>query len=376
MFGLFRENILAMKEYEPPLEGRHERDSKGRPYLLLDFNERTVGPPRKIRKLLDIYSKWGQVNLYPDYGKTDQIIADYAKVRKDQVIFTVGGDQGIDLIARATVEKGDKIIIPTPTFDMFKQSGQIQGARFTHPRYKEVGDEFQFPLEEVLDNIDKDTRLVVVCNPNNPTGTTVSKEDVERVIKRAKEFDAAIMADEAYHEFNQIISVRDLIDVYNNLIIVRSFSKVGGIASLRPGYDISQESNIKQLRKIRGPYDPNQPAAVAVSGFKYKDTVKEMMKYIREVMDEAKPATERFFKDKGIKAYKSGSNFILVDPSPLSSKEIYSFLDTYANEEYRGIRVRMKSDPPNTFRVTIGTKNNMDYFMEAFTAFLDHKKGG
>jgi histidinol-phosphate aminotransferase len=374
---LFKDYIeKGMKKYDPPLEGRSERDLKGRPFLLLDFNEGTVPPPKKIRKVLGIYINAGELQLYPEYGDTDQVIATYAGVGKNQVIFTVGADQGIDIISRGIVEKGDKVIITEPTFDMFDQSAKLEGAKIVAPRYVESGDDFSFPLEEVLDTIDKDTRLVVVCNPNNPTGTIVSKENVEKVIKRANEFDSAVMVDEAYHEFNQEISVKDLVDRYNNLFITRSFSKVGRIASLRPGYVISQEYNIEQLNKIRGPYDPNSLASIAVRCFKYKDTVREMMGYIREVMEEAKPATERFFKENGIKAYKSGSNFILVNPSPFYSKDIYSFLESYANEKYRGIRVRMKRDPPNTFRVTIGTKKNMNYFMEAFRGFLDSKKGG
>ncbi|MDI6807175.1 MAG: histidinol-phosphate aminotransferase family protein, partial [Candidatus Aenigmarchaeota archaeon] len=100
---MFRENILEMEEYKPPLEGRSEG------YLLLDFNERIVPPPRRIRRLLERYSKTGNIHIYPEYSDIDKIISDYAGVKGEQIIFTNGSDQGIDIIFRATVDKGDKV---------------------------------------------------------------------------------------------------------------------------------------------------------------------------------------------------------------------------------------------------------------------------
>lgn len=355
-----------MDEYKPPLEGR----SKG--YLLLDFNERTIPPPKKIRTLLEDYSREGKIHVYPEYDNLDEIIANYAGVRREEIIFTNGSDQGIDIIFRATVEKGDKVIIPSPSFAMFYQSAGTQGANIITPRYK--GDELLYPIEEVLDNIDKDTSLVIVCNPNNPTGSIVYKEDIQKVVKRSKEFDAAVMIDEAYHEFNPSITAKDLINSNENVFVTRSFSKVLGIAALRVGYVISQKNNINQLRKIRGPYDCNMEAVAVVKALNYKDTIKEMMSYIKEVMDEAKPRTEEFFKNKGVKVYPSGANFLLVDPKPWCSGEIYEFLKSYEiPEKYRGILVRPRPDPPNTIRVTIGTNEDMNYFMEAFEKFLESK---
>ena len=368
---MFRKNILEMEKYSPPLEGR----SSG--YLLLDFNERTIPPPRRIRNLLEEYSREGKVHVYPEYNDLDEIIANYAGVNRREVIFTNGSDQGIDIIFRGMVEKGDKVIIPSPSFKMFYQSAGLQGAKVVDTKYRD--EEFLYPLEEVLDNIDKDTSLVVVCNPNNPTGTIVYKEDVEKIAKKGKEFGTDVMVDEAYHEFNPNITSKDLINSYDNIFITRSFSKVLGIASLRAGYVLSQENNIKQLRKIRGPYACNMEAVSVVSGLEYKDTIKEMMSYIKEVMNEAKPRTEEFFKDKGIKFCPSGANFLLIDPSPLDSEEIYGFLKSYEIRgdddgiKYKGILVRPRSDPPNTIRVTIGTNEDMNYFMEAFTEFLESK---
>jgi histidinol-phosphate/aromatic aminotransferase/cobyric acid decarboxylase-like protein len=142
---------------------------------------------------------------------------------------------------------------------------------------------------------------------------------------------------------------------------------------MRPGYLLSQEKNIKELRKVRGPYDVNMGAVSILKALKYTDTRNEMMNYINEVMKLAKPTTENFLRKNGIKYYESSSNFILIDPTPLNSIEIYDFLKSYDNPKYRGILVRPRTDPPNTFRLTIGRNKDMDYFMDAFDAYLKKK---
>lgn len=399
MFDLFRKNILSMGEYVPPLEGRSEKDAQGRGYLLLDFNERTIPPPKRIRDLGRSYEE----NVYPWYKGVDEIIAGYAGVKMGQTYIVNGSDQGIDITARGNVGEWDvdfipmdsvkkldivlppesklaliyrqKVVFPTPSFAMFKQSSDLQAAQIVSPRYKEPN--FSYPLKEVLDDIDKHTALVIACNPNNPTGTVIDVNDLDKVAKKCKNSGrmggTAFMIDEAYHEFDKKITAKDLIDLYDNVFISRSFSKVLGIAALRAGYVLSQEQNIAQLRKIRGPYDVNMEASSIVRTLKYKDTVKEMMSYIKEVMEEAKPRTEEFFRERRIKFYESAANFLLVDSSPFSSLEIYEFLKSCESPEYRGILVRPRLDPENTFRVTIGTNENMDYFMTAFDKFLESK---
>lgn len=387
MFGLFRENILSMGEYVPPLEGRTETDENGRKYLLLDFNERTTPPPRRIRNLEKSYEE----NVYPWYKGVDDVIAEYAGVKIGQAYIVNGSDQGIDIIVRGAVGGWDiewepdgkhaivyqqKVVFPTPSFAMFEQSAKLQEAKIVSPRYKSP--DLSYPLREILDEIDKHTALVIACNPNNPTGTTIDVNALDEIAKKCKNSGrpggTAFMIDEAYHEFDMSITAKDLINLHDNVFISRTFSKVLGIAALRAGYVLSQEQNLAQLKKIRGPYDVNMEAASIVRTLKYKDTVRGMMSYIKEVMEEAKPKTEEFFREKGIEFYGSAANFLLVDPSPINSLEIYEFLKSYESQKYRGILIRPRSDPPNTFRVTMGTNDDMDYFMSAFSNFLESKK--
>ena len=358
--GIFKENIQKMKEYDPPQEGRYADN-----LLLLDFNERTLGPPQRIRTLLSEYAMSGPLNLYPEYNNSTSKLARYAVVDDDQVLATNGSDQAIKLISDGVIKRpGRKVIIPKPTFAMFEICAEIQSAKIEGPRYKEP--DLSFPLNEVINKIDADTDLVWICNPNNPTGTITPQDEIKKVLEAASP-NTAVAIDECYYEFSGHTS-KDLVNKYPNLLITRSLSKFAGIPSVRIGYIISQKQNIEQLRKIRGPYDVNGFVRPVIDAFYYPDTLIENRSYIDQVMTKSKPLMERFFHENGIKFYPSGANFILVEPT-YSAKEIAQFLDD------RNIRVRLRPDPPNTLRVSIGTVNDTNIFIETFSEFLESQSG-
>ncbi len=350
----FRENIQKMSQYKPPLEGRA---SKG--YLLLDFNEMTIEPSPKVKKALKEFVDSGRLQVYPEYGDLVSRIAQYAGVKSSQVIATNGSDQGIDIIFRAFVKNNDKVIIPTPSFPMFYQSAGIQGAEILKPYYKE---DLSFPFEETLNLTNEDVKLVVVVNPNNPTGTAVSREDLLKIVKKAKNNNIAVLHDEAYFEFSGI-TAKDLIDDFDNLFITRTLSKQFGIASLRAGYVLSQEENIKELLKIRGPYDVNMFAKTAI--LTALDDVDYVRNYIKEVMEKSKPKLEDFFRGNNIKFWKSSANFLLIKPN--DQKRALGVLES------EGILVRPKEGPDNEslIRVSIGTLKDTERFIKAYSKLLN-----
>lgn len=352
---LFRGCIKDMGPYKPPLEGR----SLGG-FLLLDFNERTKPPHPLVREAVERYACSGELHVYPEYGKLDHIVEKHAGVESGQVIVTNGSDQGIDMIYRALVEKGDEVILTAPTFAMLEQSALVQGAKLIRPRYQ--GENLDFPYDEVMQSIGKDTKLVVLCNPNSPTGTTIKKEKSEEIIKRANEFGACVMVDEAYHEFSPELTVADLVDKYSKLFVTRSFSKTLGIPSLRAGYVVSQERNIGELNKIRGPYDVNMFAVVAMLTLSNPAVVDDMRQYVREVMEVSKPILEAFYMENGVRFYPSGANFHLIEAEGLED-----FLRS------KGILIRPRKDPPGTVRVSIGTREDTGRYINAFTEYLKER---
>lgn len=356
---IFLSQIRNMMPYNPPLEGRTGGD-----FLLLDFNERTTSPHPLVLDAIREEVEAGRFQIYPEYGNLDEVLGNYMGVNSDQVIPTNGSDQAIDIVYRAVVDKNDKVILPSPTFAMLEQSAHVEGADIISPRYS--GPDLNFPFEGVMRRIRSDIKLVVICNPNNPTGTVVPREQSEAIIKKAKDVGAAVMIDEAYHEFAPEHTVIDLLDEYDNLFVTRSFSKTMGIARLRAGCVVSQKQNIAELRKIRGPYDVNIMAAQAMKALRHPEVVEDIKAYVAEVMNVSKPILETFYDEHGVKYFPSGAGFHLLETPGLS--------DFLRSRDGLQILVRPRSDPPGTVRVSIGTKGDTEKYIEAFEEFLKQSK--
>lgn len=355
---LFRKVILKMRRYVPPLEGRTVKN-----YLRLDFNERTKPPHPLVQRAVGAYVRKGDFQIYPEYGNLNEILGEYIGVSSDKIMPTNGADQAIDIILRALVKERDRVIIPTPTFPIFEQSANIQGADIVSPRYK--GENLDFPFDEVMQEIQLDVKLVIICNPNNPTGTTVSVEQSCKLIEKAKQLNVAIMVDETYHSFSPELTVLDSIKKFDNLFIIRSFAKNMGVPGLRAGCIIAQKRNIEELIKVRGPYDVSMPAVVAMQTLRYPEVVDDMKAYALEVMDVSKPMIEKFYKENNIRFYPSGANFHLIDDRDGS---ITAFL------KEKNILVRPRSDPKGTVRVSIGTREDTRKYLEALHGYLPTRK--
>lgn len=342
-----------MSHYRPPLEGRSSKD-----YLLLDFNERTTPASPKVKEALRKFIDSERTQVYPEYGNLEEKIAEYAGVKPGQAMVTSGGDQGIDIICRAHLDEGDKVIIPFPSFAMHYQSSGIQGANILEPKYEEDG---SFPLDETLNLISDGVRLIILCNPNNPLGSMIPIEDVEKILKKAKEKEIAVLHDEAYFEFSRI-TAKDLIEKYDNLYVVRTFAKAFGLVASRAGYVVSKENNIQELSKIRGPYDVNMFAKTAILAA--LEDIVHMESYVKEVMEVSKPKLEEFLEKRGVFFYPSRANYLL-----LKMKNPEEITEKIRSE---GILVRPKPDHDGkeAMRVSIGTLKDTEKFIKAMDKVL------
>lgn len=354
MKNLALQRIQEMSPYNPPLAGRREFTG-----LLLDFNERTIPAPLKVRKAIQNLLAKNKLQVYPEYGELERKLAKYAGVNEDQILVTNGSDQAIDLIFRTFTDKDDKVIIPTPSFAMFYQSTQIVGNKILKPLYKKEA--LAFPLEEVLASVDETVKLIVLCNPNNPTGTSISIENIEKIAKKAS--NAILLVDEAYFEFSKLTAV-PLIKKYSNIIVVRTLSKAFGLSSLRVGYIITSSSYIKEILKVRGPYDVNMVAYyAALSAF---DDLKSLQKYADEIMNRAKPMAEEFFTKNGVIFNQSIGNFLLY-------KKIREQEEEILKENGILVRPQNKTNIENTLRLTIGTVEQMKKFVRVYQNVILNK---
>lgn len=338
--SVIKAHILAMSAYKPPLDGRNPDAN-----LLLDFNERTLPVGEKVQRALIDYITSGRLQMYPAYGDIVERIAEYAKVQADQLMITNGSDQGIELVFRSVCSAGDEVVIPGPSFAMYSQCAKIENCVITSPQYTREGG---FPLAEVIASITPSVKLVVISNPNNPCGTLLSREGVETVLKAASSGgnQAAVLVDECYFEYTQE-SVADLVGRYPNLIVTRTFSKTWGIPSLRFGYLMSCAENISALLNVRGPYDINQLAVVAVRAA--LDNFADVSSYIEEVMTRSKPALESFLDESGLQYWESAANYLWVFPDRPEALELAL--------RSEGVLVRPKADAEGRLglRITLGT---------------------
>lgn len=349
--SVIKQHITKMSAYKPPLEGRDPLK-----YTLLDFNERTLPVGEVVQKALIEYIQSGRMQMYPSYSDTVERIANYAGVKPEQLMITNGSDQGIELIFRSVCREGDEAIIAGPTFAMYKQCAGIENLKIVEPEYSmEKG----YPVEAVINAVTDKTRIIAIANPNNPCGTLVKKEEVLRIAKAAPQ--AAILVDECYFEYSRE-TVVDYIDEHPNIFVTRTFSKTWGIPSLRLGYLISQEANITALLNVRGPYDVNQFAIVAVRAA--LQNPEYTLDYVREVMEESKPALEKLLDEKNIPYWNSSANFIWAFPENAEQLEL--------KIREAGILVRPKANLQGKMglRITLGSIEQTTRLVELLSTLL------
>lgn len=243
-----RNSVKNLHAYRPPLAGREG--------LRLDFNESTIGcSPRVLARLreLDVET----LARYPEREPVEAEVARFLKLDTAQVLLTNGVDEGIHLLCSTYLETGDEALIVVPTFAMYALFAAAAGA---HVREVRAGDDFEFPLEALLANINPRTRLIMIANPNNPTGKAVACDVLVQIAEAAP--DAAILIDEAYFEFHGE-TILGFSSLPPNVFVARTFSKAYGLAGLRIGILAGAADPMALVRRVASPYNVNA-AALAI----------------------------------------------------------------------------------------------------------------
>jgi histidinol-phosphate aminotransferase len=311
--------------------------------LRLDMNENTAGcSPRVLAKLRSLSAR--TLALYPCRDAGEKLVAESVGISPTQALLTNGADEAIDTICRAYLEPDNEIIIVVPTFTMYEVFAQTQSAKVVRIP---TGPEFSFPMQRVLDAVNANTRVIVICNPNNPTGIPVAHSSIFKVIEAAP--DAAILVDEAYfHFYGQ--TMMDQISKLPNLFIVRTFSKAYGLAGMRLGLIAGPEGQMSVLRRMASPFNVNAFAleclaeALADRQFieDYVAQVRTTREWLRRELEELK-----------FKCWPSQTNFLLCRFGD-DKKSILSALRA------RGIALRDRPDCEGCVRIGIGTQQEME----------------
>lgn len=338
-----KQSVRNMRPYSPPTQGRGGK-------MRLDFNENTVGcSPRVLAAVTQALSD-EKVAMYPEYSDAKTEIAKFLGVADDQLTFTNGTDEAIQLLINTFFEVGDELVILNPSYAMYRFYAEVAGVQVTEVAYR-IEDELSFPLQSLTEKITQATKGVFIANPNNPTGRAISVSDVVTILEHSPQ--TIVLLDEAYVEFSQI-SVLPLLSRFPNLFVSRTFSKAFGMAGLRCGCLVSSADNIAWARRAQSPYSVNF-LAVAAAQAAVQDT-EFVANYVREVVV-ARQMVQDAFTRLGLRWFLSDGNFVLFDAG--SHKQ--QILD---HMKLAGILIRDRShEIDGCVRVTIGTIDQMKLFI-------------
>lgn len=231
-----RKSILDVKGYEIPL---YLEEFK----LKLDSNENTIGPsPKVIEALRNITEH--DIKFYPAYGEVLGKLANFNSINSEMILAANGADEVISYVFDAFVEPENKVLTVTPSFAMPKIYAKTIGCE-----YKEIpySDKWEFPVNDLIKNIDDKTKLIIITTPNNPTGEAVSRENLVKIIKAAE--GRFVLIDETYSSYAEE-TFTDLIGEFPNVLIARSMSKDFALAGLRFGYLMASKQNIDYVKEL------------------------------------------------------------------------------------------------------------------------------
>lgn len=352
---LIKENLKSLKPYESARRLFSMADSTEIETAWLNANENPFLPEITISP--DLY------NRYPDFQPEPLIkgYAQYAGINSEQVLATRGADEGIELLIRTFCDTQQSILICPPTYGMYAISAETCGVNVIKVPTKEA---FQLDVEQIKSHIDS-VKLIFICSPNNPTGQIINHNDLVEVLNAAKD-KALVIADEAYIEFCPEASVVDLINKYENLVVLRTLSKAFGLAGLRCGFTLSNIDVINALKKVIAPYPISAPVAQIASnaltakGITWmQDKVVILNKLRDEFINTAQSWT---FVEQ---VYPSNTNFVLLKLNSKISAEKVMNIFSQQHVLLRNQSKQLLLD--NTVRVSIGDQTQMAKVVQIFT---------
>ena len=345
---IVRPNIEKLKPYASAKD-----DYTGEARILLDANENSLGSP---------LTKW--YNRYPDpYQKAiKEKLAFIKKVPAAQIFLGNGSDEIIDLLFRAFCEPGkDNIIICPPTYPMYEVNANINNIGI---KLAPLLADFQLNVAHIEQLVDDNTKIIWICSPNNPTGNSLDRIDIETVLNH---FNGLVVVDEAYINFSKQKSFVQSLEDYPNLVVLQTLSKAWGLAGLRVGMCFANEAIVGYLNKVKAPYNINLPAQELT--LKALEEVGQVNDMIQELV-QLRIALAGVFEEMPIVevVYPSDTNFLLIK-IPNATK-LYQFLLT------KGIVVRDRSNLPNcadTLRITVGTEQENTALVDAMIEWMEQQ---
>ncbi|QNK63059.1 histidinol-phosphate transaminase [Pedobacter sp. PAMC26386] len=343
--NLQRENIKTLRPYSTARD-----EYKGQASVFLDANENSYGSPLPEN-----------FNRYPDPLQLDlkDALSKIKGVPIENTFLGNGSDEAIDLLFRAFCNPGkDNIIILPPTYGMYEVSANINDVEI---RKVNLLPNFQLDLEGIAEAIDANTKLIFICSPNNPTGNSIIRTDIETVLAN---FNGLVVIDEAYINFaKQRTFIQELTE-YPQLVVLQTFSKAWGLAGLRLGMAFASSIIIDILNKVKAPYNISQSTQdLALAALQNIGQVNE---WIKSTVSERELLSKSLLAIPMVKkVYPSDANFILVEVDDANA--------TYDALVDRGIIVRNRAKVTlceGCLRITVGTPAENEILLTALKSLI------
>ena len=344
--NLTRENIKTLTPYSSA-----RSEFSGNADIHLDANENSLGSP---------LIKW--YNRYPDpwQSKLKEAISAVKSIPANQIFLGNGSDECVDLLYRCFCNpRKDNVIINPPTYDMYKVGSQINEIEL---RVAPLLDDFQLDIIHLETLVDTNTKIIWICSPNNPTGNSINRTDIETILNN---FNGLVVVDEAYINFSKQKSFIQELKDYPNLVVMQTMSKAWGLAGLRLGMAFASPEIISILSKTKPPFNVN--TVTQELALKALEEVGQVNDMILDIVDMRNALAEVLEQISVVeKVYPSDANFLLV--KMFEAQKVYEFLLT------KGIVVRNRSHLKgceNCLRITIGTEKENTILIDALAEYCD-----
>jgi histidinol-phosphate aminotransferase len=330
----------------PPLD-RVARELGLAEVIRLSANESPLGPsPRAVEAVV---REAPRAHLYPDGGSPAlcEALAARLGVEPSQVIVGNGADELLMLVAAATLEPGDQVVIPHPSFEPYTTVTTLAGAEVVASPLVD----YQTDVEDLRRRVTERTKAVIVCSPHNPTGTLVRRGPLLALLDALAADPPLVVLDEAYRDFVDDPEYPDgvgLLPRYPRLVVLRTFSKIAGLAGLRVGYAVATPETVERLHRVRAPFNVNRLAQVAALAA-LED--QEHWRRTRQVVLEERAFLRRELARRGYTGPESHANFLLVRV-PDDASEVHRALARAGLLVRDGAQVGF----PGHLRIAVGTR--------------------
>jgi histidinol-phosphate aminotransferase len=337
MQKLVRKNIWELKPYSCARDEFRGRDA----HVFLDANESPYN---------------SGYNRYPDplQETLKKMIAPLKNVSVDDIFLGNGSDEAIDLVYRVFCEpRVDNVVAMAPSYGMYEVCANINDVEY---RKVMLDEHYQIHADDMLKAVDEHTKVMWLCSPNNPTGNDIDRREVKRILD---EFQGIVVVDEAYGDFSELRSLRELVRMYPRLIVLNTFSKAWASASVRLGMAFAQPEIIALFNKVKYPYNVN--SLTQKYAIELLSDIEKLERWIRDIKRERDNLLPSLKEVKCVKqVYPTNANFVLVKVT--DANRIYNFLVD------RGIVVRNRNNVQlcgDCLRITIGTKQENNEMLAA-----------